>query len=94
MSEMYYLMGLNYLRGLSYAVASAFGLRDALMALLSRRLDESAAAEAYAIIDHIRRTPLPGFSDDKRLQQHAVPSSLLKLARGSMETNVLQPQVE
>jgi hypothetical protein len=74
-SELYYLMGLNYLKGVSYAVASTLGLKDALVSLLSRRPDEAAAAEAYAVMGQIRCTPIPGFSDAELLQQRVDPAS-------------------
>jgi hypothetical protein len=91
-SRMYYLIGLNYLKGVSYAAASAVGLKDAFVSLLSHRLDASAKAEASAIMDEIRRTPIPGFSDSELLQQYASTSSLPGHARASMETAILQPQ--
>ena len=76
-TERYYLMGLNYLKGVSYAVASSLGFKDALVSLHSRRPNADAAAEAYAVMDQIRCTPIPGYPDTEVLQQPIAPASPL-----------------
>jgi hypothetical protein len=93
-AEMYYLIALNYLKGVSYAAASAFGLKDSLMSLLSHRMDASAKAEACAVMDEIRRTPIPGFSDVELLPQRVEPSFVPESAHNCMEMATLQTVAE
>ncbi|HEY7309641.1 MAG TPA: glycosyltransferase family A protein [Gemmataceae bacterium] len=90
--KMYYLIGLNYLKGVSYAAASALGLKDTLMSLLSHRLDASAKAEAEAVMEAIRSTPVPGFSDAELIPKRDESSFPSTYAHSPRNTASLQAQ--